>query len=343
MMQILAICFDASRPRFSNMLIKAADDKTKDIDALRSLATRSDVSGDLSKKINQEIRLIQSGIKGEGEAAYEMEFHYGASKNWMIIHDLRLELDGRTAQLDHLLINRFLDIYVCESKRFSEGVAINEEGEFAAFYGGKAYGVPSPIEQNRRHMIVLEAVFKSGKVPLPKRIGFSITPSLNSLILVSKTARISRPKKKIDGIDMVIKNDQLKTRIDRDIDSDNNILTAAKIVSPETLEEFARNLAAAHSPITFDWHARFGLPAIVPPKVDQESSLGPSTASSGTQRDAAATSIPSENEGKKSKLICSSCNVPVTYSVAKFCWFNKGRFGGNVYCMDCQKEFQSSK
>lgn len=319
------------------MLIKAADDKTKDIDALRALAVRRDVSGDLSKKINQEIRLIQSGIKGESEAAYEMEFHYGASKNWMIIHDLRLELDGRTAQIDHLLINRFLDIYVCESKRFAEGVAINEEGEFAAFYGGKAYGIPSPIEQNRRHMVVLEAVFKSGQVPLPRRLGFSITPVLNGLILVSKTARVSRPKKKIDGIDMVIKNDQLKTRIDRNIDSDNNILTAAKIVSTDTLEEFARNLATAHRPVTFEWHARFGL-SKEPIKVDPLTSTTTCVASSGPETTVVDSTVPSEREGKKSKLICSMCNASVTYSVAKFCWVNKVRFGGNVFCMDCQKK-----
>jgi len=24
-------------------------------------------------------------------------------------------------------------------------------------------------------------------------------------------------------------------------------------------------------------------------------------------------------------------------NVAKFCWFNKPRFGGKVYCMECQK------
>lgn len=34
-----------------------------------------------------------------------------------------------------------MEIYVCESKRFGEGIAINEHGEFAAFYQGKAYGI----------------------------------------------------------------------------------------------------------------------------------------------------------------------------------------------------------
>jgi len=39
----------------------------------------------------------------------------------------------------------------------------------------------------------------------------------------------------------------------------------------------------------------------------------------------------------KQKLICSKCGQAVSYAVAKFCWFNKPKFGGNVYCMDRQK------
>ena len=312
------------------MLIKKADDRSADVDTLRGLAARPDASQETRRRIEQEIRNIQSGMRGEAEAAYEMEFHYGASKNWMIVHDLRLECGGRTAQIDHLLVNRFLEIYVCESKRFSEGVAVNEQGEFAAFYGGKPHGVPSPLEQNRRHMAVLEAVFKTGQVAPPKRLGFTITPSLHGLVLVSKTARISRPKTKIEGIETIIKNDQLKAKIDRDIDKDNNILGAAKIIGQDTLEDFARRLAEAHRPIKFDWAAKFGLPAVAPSSSPEKVVAPPPEASP-------APEIAEPAGDKKSKLACSSCGTVVAYNVAKFCWFNKPRFGGKVFCMDCQK------
>lgn len=312
------------------MLIKKADDRSGDVEALKALAARPDASQDVRKLIDREIRNIQSGMKGEAEAAYEMEFHYGASKNWMILHDLRLECGGRVAQIDHLLVNRFLEIYVCESKRFSEGVAVNEQGEFSAFFGSKPYGIPSPLEQNRRHMAVLEAVFKTGQVVPPKRLGFTITPSLHGLVLVSKTARVSRPKAKIDGIETVIKNDQLKAKIDRDIDKDNNLLGAARIVGQDTLEDFARRLAAAHEPIRFEWAAKFGLPAVAPT---------PAPARVVTPPPEAAPPASSEEPtgDKKSKLACSSCGTVVAYNVAKFCWFNKPRFGGKVFCMECQK------
>jgi hypothetical protein len=322
------------------MLIKQADDRSEDIEALKTLAARPDVTIETRRRIEQEIRNIQSGMKGEAEAAYEMGFHYGESKNWMIVHDLRLECGGRTAQIDHLLINRFLEIYVCESKRFSEGVSVNEQGEFSAFFGGKPYGVPSPLEQNRRHMAVLEAVFKTGQVAPPKRLGFTITPSLHGLVLVSKTARISRPKAKIDGIEMVIKNDQLRAKIDRDIDKDNNILGAAKLIGHDTLADFASRLAAAHEPIKFDWAAKFGLPAVAPTPVAPASPVkaAPKEQTVSQPSEAAPVSASEEPSGnKKSKLACSSCGTVVAYNVAKFCWFNKPRFGGKVFCMDCQK------
>lgn len=325
------------------MLIKAADDKTKDIETLKALAARPDASADIRKKIEQEIRNIHSGIKGEAEAAYEIEFYYGASNNWMALHDLRLECEGRVAQIDHLLINRFLEIYVCESKRFAEGIAVNEQGEFAAFYGGKAYGVPSPVEQNKRHMAVLESVFKSGQVVPPKRLGITLSPTLNGLVLVSKNARISRPKAKIEGIDSIIKNDQLKTRIDKEIDSNNSPLLAVRLIGQDTLEDFARRLASAHKSASFDWPARFGLSTTAPEPIKTPVRAEPATKKPLNPVDWGNTPAPTYEVGeKKSKLACATCGNIVAYNIAKFCWFNKLRFGGNVYCMDCQKAIPKS-
>lgn len=315
------------------MIIKAADDKRSDLDLLIALVDRPDVAVEKKSQIQQEIRKIRAGAKGESEAAYELEFHYGKSKYWMIINDLRIECDGRVAQIDHLLINRFMEIWVCESKHFAEGIAINEHGEFSALYSGKSYGVPSPIEQNRKHITVLESVFKSGLINLPTRLGITIRPSYQSLILVSKRARVIRPTTKIAGLECIIKNDQIKSRIDKVLNSDNNILNAAKLVSGETVEDFARRLAAIHAPITIDWHARFGLSRNIEissryPVLDSSSVSASYLASKETNR---------SSELKTSKLKCASCGTKVTYNVAKFCWFNKARFHGSVFCMDCQK------
>ena len=101
------------------MLIKSADDKQPQIDALEALLARSDVDAQTRRRIEQEVRMIRAGASGERDATYEIEFHLATNKNQMTIHDLRIECDGRVAQIDHLIINRLLDIWVCESKHFA--------------------------------------------------------------------------------------------------------------------------------------------------------------------------------------------------------------------------------
>lgn len=316
------------------MLIKSASDRTKDIELLQELLMHPAANADIKRKIEQEIRFIRSGVKGEREAAYEIEFHYGSSKNWVIIHDLRLDYGGRIAQIDHIMMNRFLDIWVCESKRFNEGIAVNEHGECSAFYGGKPYGVPSPFEQNRKHIAVLKDLFDHGAVELPTRLGFTIKPDIRSLILVSKNARISRPKGKVEGIEHILKADQVKARIDKDFDSDNNILVAAKIIASDTLQDLATRLAAVHKPIEIDWHAKFGLS-----KECKASSVVATidAIAVAEEKVAPVQSIDEAKDTKNSKRVCTSCATPVPYHVAKFCWFNKAKFGGKIYCLTCQK------
>lgn len=327
------------------MLIKKADNKAKDIEILQGLLNRSDASVDTKRKIEQEIRNIQSGAKGEADTAYEIEFHYGASKNWAVIHDLRIEHKGRVAQIDHLLINRFLDIWVCESKRFSEGIAINEQGECTMFWNGKPQGIGSPHEQNAKHIAVIKAACDDGLVELPKRLGFSIKPSLASLVVVSKNARVSRPKTKGWWDDGIVKADQVKAKIDKSFESDNGILMISKIVSPETLESLAKGLASLHQPASFDWHARFGLPQTAPVQATPAETPAPLAKPEipikaepiAVEKPAPTESSSEPVETKKSKLVCSSCGTSVQYNVAKFCWFNKARFGGKVFCFECQK------
>lgn len=251
------------------ILIEPADDKSKDIENLSALLKHPQATADTRQKIEREIRNIRSGMHGERETAYELEFNF-QNKNWLVIHDLRIEYGGRVAQLDHVLINRFLNVYVCESKRFSEGVAINEQGEFAAFYNHRPYGIPSPIEQNKRHVAVLEALFESGALALPRRLGFTVRPRVESFVVVSKSARISRPKVSVEGLDTVLKSDQFAARVRQELENGMLLAALTKLVDEAALSTFARQLVALHKPIEFDWAAKFGLAADVETRLPTE-------------------------------------------------------------------------
>ena len=301
------------------MLIKKRDSKKTEIEELTTLLSFH-LPENKKFVIEREVRFIRSGDQGETDAAYFINFHFASSKNWAVIHDLRLEHQGRVAQIDHLLINRFLNVYVLESKNFSYGVKITDTGEFLVNYDKKYYSIESPIEQNKRHLIVLEEIFKKYDI-MPKRIGITIIPTFRSYILVSTKSRVIRPSKETFDTSMVIKADTLGTQIDKDVDNMGPLsvlATASKIVSRETIKEIAERVAAVHKPIKINYRKRFGL-----------EDIGPS-------RDSVVA--PSDMQQSK-RFYCAKCNNTIPEKVAKFCWDNKQRFHGKAYCFDCQKAF----
>lgn len=307
------------------MLIKAAEGRQSDVEALTVLLARPDLDGATRRRVEQELRTTRSGAKGEHDAAYEIELYFGESRNWVTIHDLRIEHNGFVAQIDHLIIDRLLEVWVCESKHVAQGVSIDNHGEWSRYYNGRKEGMASPIEQNNRHILLLQRVVDAGLVWLPSRLGFSIKPVFRNVVLLSNSARIDRPRRKLNGLDWVIKTEQLKKRLFEGQDEIRAPRFVARVVGQETIERFARSLVALHRPAVVDWSARFGLgplpaaatPAVVAPRDAQTAGTIPVRRNSG--------------------LRCSRCGEPVSYAVAKFCWVNKARFGGSVYCMRCQQ------
>lgn len=242
------------------MVIKPADDKSATINELESYLSDKRIPAELKAKIQKERNNISVGLANERDSAYLIDFRFGATPNWMVLHDLRFEEAGRVAQIDHLLINRFLDFYVMESKNFGSGISINGTGEFSTWMNGRPLGIASPIEQNRRHIAVLDDLLQA--LPMPKRLGIRITPTLRSLILVSSKATIKRPPKSQFNSDEVIKAEALGGLIDREIEgmgAGAMLAGMTKVVGQESIVTIARLLAGAHRPTAFDYVGKFGL------------------------------------------------------------------------------------
>lgn len=196
------------------MLLKAPDDKKVPLAELERLAKI--VPFPRKRQIVEEVRILRAGIKGEQESSYLLDFHFKASRNTAIIHDLRLKVNGRVAQIDHLLLHRTLNIFVLETKHFKSGLKITEEGEFLRWNAyEKAYeGMPSPLAQNERHVAVLRDAFE--QIDMPTRLGKRLTPVFLSYVLVSPRARIERPKRfdtsHVLKADMLSVEDELNKR-----------------------------------------------------------------------------------------------------------------------------------
>jgi hypothetical protein len=324
------------------MRIKSADDRRPQIAQLTALQTRPDVSEATRQRIELEIRTVKAGEQGEAEAAYLIEFHYGRDPDVMTLHDLRIACDGRVAQIDHLIITRRFEFWVCESKRFSEGVEINEQGEWSAYRGGQKRGIASPLEQNKRHIAVLTDVFAKRLVTMPTRVGLRFKATLRSLVLVSDRTQITRPtgstSTQVEGLASVIKADQLKTTIDRfsaqRSGGERLQQDPPTMVSAATIENVARQLAALHAPTRYAWAKRFGLPE-QPSRTPGESQRR----SGGLGRVVFPGLSGSPTSRTRGRSHCESCGDTVSDAMIEYCRQYAALLEGSVLCIPCQDEF----
>jgi hypothetical protein len=318
------------------MIVKPFEKREADVAELRRLAGMPHIDDRTRAAIEREIRAILAGDAAEAEAAYEIDFHFGGQSkgNHVVLHGLRLDVNGRVAQIDHMLINRFLDCYVIESKSFSGGIAINEHGEFTTFFNNKPVAVPSPVTQNDRHIAVLKEAEKLGLFANPRRLGVVLPMTLKPVIAVGSRSRISRPTKAIRGIERLIKTDQFKEMYDRDTDRASP-LEMVKLISADSLAELGRSIARRHQPIVFDWAGKFGvaaepeaLVAVPPPRP----AAAPSSLPDGGPQAAADAPALTRPAKAKAAQCCAVCGIEVENKVVWFCRMNKARFDGRILC-----------
>jgi ssDNA-binding Zn-finger/Zn-ribbon topoisomerase 1 len=239
------------------MILKSADSKKLDVDELEHLAKIAPARR--RAEIELELRCLRSGIKGEAESAYLIDFDFKEAPNTAIIHDLRLEINGRVAQIDHLLIHRTLNCFVLETKNFHSGIKITEDGDFLMWNDfKKTYeGMASPLTQNERHIAVLKAAFD--QIQLPTRAGIKLSPTFHSYVLVAPKARIERPK--FFDTSHIIKSDIIMKTILKQYDDDSfldTVTNLARIISRDTLTAIGRQLVTLHKPVHFNYKLKFG-------------------------------------------------------------------------------------
>ncbi len=313
------------------MIVKEADDRRRDIRALENLLALDPGDMERQYRIGDQLRNLAAGAKQERDAAHLMQLHYGNSRDWAVIHDLRIEHAGDVAQIDHLLINRLLEFWICESKSVAQGIAVDAYGDFTRFYNGRQQGMASPIEQNVRHMKVMQRLLDADGIRLPTRLGFTIRPALKCLVLISSNARLTRPKTPVPGLECLIKTDQLHATIARAIDS-VPVFQLAKLVDKSTLFDVATQVAALHRPKDYNWARRFPVrqgatPAAAAPMSRPSTPFAP-----------APSDIEPQHLGRTPRLppICAACAVVVSAGVRAYCRANAERFGDAVLCRECQ-------
>jgi hypothetical protein len=319
------------------MLLKSADDKSKRIRLLESLCDAPPLDTRQREWARQELDRLRKGIQGEKSAAHYLDNYLRDSKDRVLIHDLRIVVDGETAQIDHLLMNRGGTVILFETKNFNGHVSINEQGEFSVSYGAQRFGIPSPIEQSRRHANVLDKLFAS--LGIEPRVGGRF--HYFHLVLIDPKATITRPDAKVLDTSHVMKADMFQKWHTAHIDKGPGILDSFKVLanirSQETLQEWGAKLVRQHRPADLLELPDFMKPRTPPPRQAAATSQSQTSGTTHSAQPAAPNASP---ESVAKKLICAHCNAKISFAEGKFCWGNERRFGGLQYCREHQALFK---
>jgi hypothetical protein len=323
----------APTKRSETVLLKTADDKSKRLALLEDLQRSALLDAYQKKWLRDELMRLRKGIQGEQESAYFLDQYFKGGENHVVLHDLRFVVDGDVAQIDHLVINRGVGMYLLETKNYAGSLLINERGEFTAQYDEDRFGIPSPIEQSHRHERILRRLLD--RLEISTRTG---ALDIYHVVMVHPKAVIQRPPENTFDTSHVIKADQFpswhKQFVDKEINVGKVLKFAANVRSVETIKEWGEKLKRQHRPANL-----LELPPFMQPK-DPRSPRTLSVAPRSPD-EAVTPQGANQSEPAQKRLICSHCGSKISFPEGKFCWNNAARFGGNQYCRTHQALFPS--
>jgi hypothetical protein len=310
------------------VLLKRADDKSKRLALLQDLQQSAMLDARQKKWLREELVRLRKGIQGEQDSAYFLDQYFKNGENHVVLHDLRFVVDGDVAQIDHLVINRAVGIYLIETKNYAGNVAINEHGEFTVEYDTDRFGVESPIEQSKRHARILQRLLE--RLGIAGRTGGPL--ECFHVVMFHPKAIITRPKAPGFDATNVIKADQFPTWhakfVEKDFGVGKVLLAAVNMRSLDTIKEWGEKLMRQHRPASL-----LDLPDFMNAKpVVSRASVTPLAPVAP-----AAAVVPEDQTAKK--LICLQCNAKISFAEGRFCWNNSARFGGGQYCREHQAAF----
>jgi hypothetical protein len=241
------------------MLIKDRDDRNGAVEQLKDLLS---LNLNPRKKflIERELKNISPGNDGGKNVAHFINFYCADSSKWAIIHDLKIEDNGFSTQIDHILINQFFDIYLVESKNYTYNLKITADGEFLVFDGRKYQSVESPIEENKKRIQALIKILAVNKI-VPKRLGIRVRPQIKPYVLVSPGSNVLRPPKSVYDTSSIISADYLTETVLKNVERVRRVCQKLKRLpkafNAKTLEKAAAKLASLNSPGPVDYGRLF--------------------------------------------------------------------------------------
>lgn len=233
------------------VILKEGSDAKEQLATLESL--RETVPRSQRRRLDSDIRALKAGIVGEDRILFELR---NSHLPLVVIHDLRLEFEGLTAQIDFLVLTRRRN-FVLECKNLYGDISVNARGDFVRSFGGRRReGIYSPITQNQRHLGLMKRINLSTKGAIMSAL---LSPRFDDLyrglvVLANPKTILHDRNAKKEVKQQLVRGDQLVATIE----SINSMRGPAdgKIPFKDVMERAERWLSM-DTPVRTDYTARY--------------------------------------------------------------------------------------
>ncbi len=192
------------------IILKEDSEAEKQLEILKGL--RPSFSGEQLDRLEREIKLVEAGIAGEQAILFELK---NSHMPMYVLHDLFLEHDGLSAQIDFLVIARRYN-YLIECKNLYGDIEIDSEGRFTRTIRYKnryiKEGIYSPITQNTRHLDLIRTIKleNSSNVLLKAAVNHGFSTVYKPIVVLANPKTVLNDRNAKDDIKkQVIRADQL--------------------------------------------------------------------------------------------------------------------------------------
>lgn len=265
-------------------------------------------------------KIEEYGYKAEQQMAYYLKCKYQDDNKIRVINDLRLDLNGDVAQIDHLIIHTY-GFIIIESKSVTAKISINKHGEWQRHYQKFSKGMPSPINQAKRQIDILQKSLILNSDSLFKKILFfkaDVTKlKFEVLVAISDDGIIERSAD--IKLEEVLKADQITDAIDGKIASYDK--TNKSFLNIDVLPFFAGDAMNKVSTFLHQSHKSKKTFPQITNKVDIKPTIRIKKEQKATIVAEKKTATYEVNHCK----VCKSNNVQIVY----------GKYGYYFKCSDC--------
>lgn len=210
------------------------------------------------KRVTSEIKKRKVGHSAETNAAFMLGKEYRDHPHSVLLNDLRLDMDGDIAQIDHVAVSAFGIVNLFETKCFSSGLKIDKDGTCWSWWGRQWNEIPSPLRQSQRHESSLRKALAS--------CGYDVI-EFRHFVLVDYKAKLEKPAKGFENYCRPDRIGEAREQVALGVGSTFRALgrlATGKSLNKEELCKVGEQLAALHQPLEPNLWGKFGLTAPAP-------------------------------------------------------------------------------